>query len=49
MVARHGPALVRENCGEEQVDGVAAAAALERAEAAAREGVTVEVREFAAA
>ncbi len=49
MVVRHVPALVCENCGEEYVDETAAAAALEQAETAAREGVTLEVREFAAA
>ena len=38
-----------ENCGEEYVDEGTAAAALERAETAAREGVTVEVREYAVA
>ena len=49
MVVRHVPAEVCENCGEEYVDEAAAAAALEHAEAAAREGVTVEVRDYAAA
>jgi YgiT-type zinc finger domain-containing protein len=49
MVVRHVPALVCENCGEEFVGEAATAAALEQAEAAARAGVTVEVREFAAA
>jgi YgiT-type zinc finger domain-containing protein len=49
MVFRHVPAKVCENCGEEYVDETAATAALERAEAAAREGVTVEIREYAVA
>ncbi len=49
MVVRHVPAEVCENCGEEYVDEAAAAAALEHAEAAEREGVTVEVREYAVA
>ena len=49
MVVRHVPAEVCENCGEEYVDEGTAAAALERAETAAREGVTVEVREYAVA
>lgn len=48
MVVRHVPAEVCENCGEEYVDQAAAAAAWERAETAARDGVTVEVREYAA-
>jgi hypothetical protein len=42
MVVRHVPAEVCENCGEEYVDEATAAAALERAEAAARGGVGVE-------
>jgi hypothetical protein len=49
MVVRYVPAEVCENCGEEYVDETAAAAALAQAEAAARDGVTVEVREFVAA
>ena len=49
MVVRHVPAEVCDNCGEEYLDEAAAAAALERAEAAARDGVTLEVREFAPA
>lgn len=49
MVVRHVPAEVCGNCGEEHIDVTAAAAALDRAEAAARDGVTVEVREFVAA
>lgn len=49
MVVRHVPAEVCENCGEEYIDETAAASALGRAEAAVRDGVTVEVREYAAA
>jgi hypothetical protein len=49
MVIRHVPAEVCENCGEEYVDESTAAAALEHAETAGREGVTVEVREYAVA
>ena len=49
MVVRHVPAEVCDNCGEAYVDEPAAAAALARAETAAREGVTVEVREHTAA
>jgi YgiT-type zinc finger domain-containing protein len=49
MVVRHVPAEVCENCGEEYVDGATAAAALEHAEAAAGQGVTVEIREYAVA
>lgn len=49
MVVRHVPAEVCENCGEEYVDEAAAIAALEHAEAAARDGVTLEVREFVTA
>ena len=49
MVVRHVPAEVFENCGEEYVDEATAEAARQRAEAAAREGVTVEVREHGTA
>ena len=49
MVVRHVPAQVCENCGEEYIDEATATAALDHAEAAAREGVTVEIREYAAA
>ncbi|MCB1992819.1 MAG: type II toxin-antitoxin system MqsA family antitoxin [Geminicoccaceae bacterium] len=49
MVVRHVPAQICDNCGEEYIDEEAARQALEQAEAAARQGVTVEVREFAAA
>lgn len=46
MVVRQVLAEVCENCGEEYVDEAAAAAALEHAAAAAREGITVEIREY---
>ncbi|HEX6015900.1 MAG TPA: type II toxin-antitoxin system MqsA family antitoxin [Geminicoccaceae bacterium] len=49
MVVRRVPAEVCENCGEEYVDEAAATATLDHAEAAARDGVTVEVREYAVA
>ena len=49
MVVRHVPAQVCENCGEEYIDEATATAALDHAEAAAREGVTVEIREYAEA
>jgi YgiT-type zinc finger domain-containing protein len=49
MVVKHVPAQVCDNCGEDYVDETAASAALADAERAARNGVSVEVREFAAA
>lgn len=49
MVLKHVPAQVCENCGEEYIDEAAAASVLEKAERAAREGVQVEIREYAAA
>ena len=49
MVVRHVPAEVCENCGEEFIDEATAAAALDHAETAARDGVTVEIREYATA
>jgi YgiT-type zinc finger domain-containing protein len=49
FVVRHVPADVCENCGEEYIDEAATRQALDQAEDAARQGVTVEVREFAAA
>ncbi len=49
MVVKYVPAQVCDNCGEEYVDDIAATAALADAERAARSGVSVEVREFAAA
>lgn len=49
MVVRRVPAEVCGNCGGDYVDETVAATALEQAETAARDGVTVEVREFAAA
>ena len=49
LVLRKVPAEVCANCGEAYVGEGAAAAALERADRAAAEGVTVEVRDFAPA
>jgi YgiT-type zinc finger domain-containing protein len=49
MVVRHVPAEICENCGEEYIDEATTQEALAQAENAARQGVTVEVREFAAA
>lgn len=49
MVVKHVPAQICDNCGEEYVEDTAASAALADAEHAARNGVSVEVREFAAA
>jgi YgiT-type zinc finger domain-containing protein len=49
MVLTKVPAEICDNCGEEYIDEAAAAAALETAERAAREGVRVEIRDFAAA
>lgn len=49
MVVRHVPAQICDNCGEEYIDEATTEKALILAEAAARQGVTVEVREFAAA
>ena len=49
MVVRHVPAQVCDNCGEEYIDEAMTQEALAQAETAARHGVTVEVREFAAA
>jgi len=49
FVLKNVPAEVCDNCGEEYVAEDAATAALEAAERAAKEGVTVEIREFKAA
>lgn len=49
MVVRHVPAQICDNCGEEYLDEATTEEALSQAEAAARQGVTVEVREFAVA
>lgn len=49
MVVRHVPAQICDNCGEEYIDEVTTKKALTQAETAARQGVTVEVREFEAA
>jgi len=49
MVVRHVPALVCDNCGEEYIDEATTEKTLTQAETAARQGVTIEVREFAPA
>ncbi len=48
-VVRRVAAEVCESCGEEHIDEAVAAAALAEAEAAVPDGVTLEVRELAAA
>lgn len=48
LVIKGVPALVCPNCGEEYVDEETAQSLLESAEAAARTGVQIEVREYAA-
>jgi YgiT-type zinc finger domain-containing protein len=49
MVIRGVPAEVCENCGEEYIGEAIAETILAKAEQAAREGVQVEVRDYAAA
>jgi YgiT-type zinc finger domain-containing protein len=49
VVVKGVPARVCEDCGEEYVEEEAASRLLGLAEEAARTGVTVEVREYAAA
>ena len=49
LVVKGVPARVCPTCGEEYVDEVTARGLLETAEAAARTGVQVEVRQFVAA
>lgn len=49
VIVRRVPARVCENCGEEYVDEAAAAAALDSAERAVREGAEVVIRDYAAA
>jgi YgiT-type zinc finger domain-containing protein len=49
MVVRQVPAEICDNCGEDYIDEATTEKTLIQAEAAARQGVTVEVREFAAA
>jgi YgiT-type zinc finger domain-containing protein len=48
MIIRRVPAEVCLNCGEEYLDETAAATALATAEQAARDGVAVEIRDYAA-
>jgi len=49
VIVKHVPAQVCENCGEEYVDEAAAAAALDSAERAVRDGAEVVIRDYAAA
>lgn len=49
LVIKNVPAQVCPNCGEAYVDGKTTARLLESAEAAACEGVQVEVRDYQAA
>ena len=49
VVINDVPARVCENCGEEYVDEEVAASVLAAAEAAARPGVKVEIRDYVAA
>ena len=49
LVVKGVPALVCANCGEEYVDGPTSERLLQSAEEAARSGVQVDVRQFAAA
>lgn len=49
LVVKGVPARVCETCGEEYVDEITTRTLLETADAAARTGVQVEVRQFAAA
>ncbi len=49
LVVKHVAARVCPNCGEEYVNEDAAAHLMETAEQAARSGVQVDVREYAAA
>ena len=48
LVVKGVPAQVCPNCGEEYVDEASAASLLDEAERAAKAGVRVEVREYAA-
>ncbi len=49
LVVKNVPAQVCENCGEAYIDERATTRLLDIAEAAARSGVQVEVREYVAA
>ena len=49
LVVKHVAARVCPNCGEEYINEDAAARLMETAEQAARSGVQVDVREYAAA
>lgn len=47
FVFKNVPAQICPNCGEEYVDGKVSAKLLQRAEALAKEGAQVDVREYA--
>ncbi len=49
LLMKRVPAEICENCGEEFIDETASAQLLNTAEAAIRDGVQVELRQFAAA
>ncbi|KAA0215188.1 MAG: type II toxin-antitoxin system MqsA family antitoxin [Leptolyngbya sp. PLA3] len=49
LVFKSVPARVCDNCGEQFLDDSVSAALIEQAEAAAKAGVQVEVRQYAAA
>lgn len=49
LLVKHVPAEICENCGEEFIDETASAQLLSTAETAMRDGVQVELRQFAAA
>jgi len=48
LVIKHVPARVCPNCGEDYVDEAVTAQLLREAEAAARAGAQVDIREYAA-
>ncbi|MDX9994871.1 MAG: type II toxin-antitoxin system MqsA family antitoxin [Rhodocyclaceae bacterium] len=49
LLVKQVPAEICENCGEEFIDEAASVQLLSTAEAAMRDGVQVELRQFAAA
>ena len=49
LLVKQVPAEICENCGEEFIDEAASVQLLSTAEAAIRDGVQVELRQFAAA
>ena len=46
MVLKRVPAMICESCSEEYLDETSAAEALAKGEAAVRDGVQVEIRQF---